>query len=213
MLWFLAQIKFFNVFLFSVIGRMIYLFYWHFKKKENFMRNKSTSPSIFIILGHQSSVTLNDLLDIKMDFFAANPNIVSCRPPRARRPIHCYHPNNVHHIHFSLLQSSCALLHYVVLTAFWWSTNLQGSCTSVTECVLLWCVPPVLKTRGSPNTQARVSTPSGTRLSSTKTSSWSRYEVINPCYAHFDVVKGMHGVVLHRKLDKMMWVLCNSIPC
>lgn len=114
MLWFLAQIKFFNVFLFSVIGRMIYIFYWHLKKKENFMRNKSTSPSIFIILGHQSSVTLNDLLDIKMDFFAANPNIVSCRPPRARRPIHCYHPNNVHHIHSSLLQSSCALLHYVV---------------------------------------------------------------------------------------------------
>lgn len=42
--------------------------------------------------------------------------------------------------------------------------------------------PPVLKTRGGPNTPARVSTLSGTRPSSTKTSCWSRYVAMSALF-------------------------------
>lgn len=66
-------------------------------KRRKFIRNESTSSS-FLTLWRQTFISLNALMNVCVDFFAANPSIVSCRP-HARRPIHCYHPNNVHHIH------------------------------------------------------------------------------------------------------------------
>lgn len=69
--------------------------------------------------------------------------------------------------------------------------------------LVVMCSPSVLKIRGGPNTQARVSTLSGTRLSSIKTSCLSKYVVIHTFLT--GIVK--HGVSV---TDLLMWLKAHT---
>lgn len=128
----------------------------------------------------------------------------------ARRPIHCYRPNNVHHIHsLPLLLSRCALLHYIVLTALCRSTDLQGFCMSVTKYISCCHVFPLSAENKRRSKHAGKSlNPEWNQTVIYKnilleqvcghTHISNRHSYTRcQCHRHFDVVKGTHRVVLH----------------
>lgn len=120
--------------LLSVIGRIIYLTELLILAKTKLL--SEMNPPLFLywhtfslVLKHQRFMRQNDLMDIKMDFFAA---ALTSYPA----------------VHTLFLSKQCAshssspfyclhFAHYMMLTALWWSTILRGFCPSVTTCILL----------------------------------------------------------------------------
>lgn len=183
---FLEQIDFYSNYIFLFLCVIQSLAEWfpqlcHWPLNKTRISSEIIQPLVTfchtfsLVLGHQYLIRPNDLMDIKMDFFAAHPDIVPMHVGPYIVPVQTMCITFI----LSLLPStSCPYpLHCGG------PLKQQGFfCASVTKCIsFVMCSPSVLKTRGDPNMRARVSTLSGTRLSSIKTSSWSKYVVLRKC--------------------------------